>query len=139
MVARKLVAAGLPALLAMSLALAASASSGHAAASTCSTRGLHVGAGTSAFRVTRLRARGIACTKARSIARTVAADLLHNRAVSISGSDGFSLDQESCTGCAPTTQVAIAYPRGTITISLRGTSQPAPPPVTGGSGSPTVV
>jgi hypothetical protein len=69
-------------------------------------------AGRAGYRVVGLEASGLTCTAARTVAREVAADLAAQRALSFANASGFSISEESCSGCAARTQVAITYARG---------------------------
>ena len=111
----------------------------HASApSACSTQGLRFstpGRPPSGYRVVALRARGVPCTTARSVAGKVAQDLLRGRGISVSGAVGVGMTEESCTGCGGTsTSVSISYPHGTITVSLRGSGSGS----SGGLPAPTL-
>jgi hypothetical protein len=100
-------------LAALALPAAGSASKG---AASCSTRGLAV----SSVRVVGLSVRGLSCSSARGVAVKIVRELGHGQPVSVSGDEGFSMSQSTCTGCKTTTSVSIQYPRGTLTISIRG-------------------
>jgi hypothetical protein len=122
--------------LASTGALSAAALHTHSAGA-CSTHGLRFPAGGEAargYRVVSLSARGVPCATARSVASRVAHDLLRGQGISVAGAVGFGLTEESCTGCATTTNVSVSYPHGTIIVSLRGAgaasggSIPAPSP-----------
>ncbi|HEY4346044.1 MAG TPA: hypothetical protein VGM80_00515 [Gaiellaceae bacterium] len=93
-----------------------------AASGTCSTRGLQFPAAKSAkVKVVSLRAEGLPCSTARTIATRVARDVLQGKGITVSGAVGFGISQESCTGCGgTTTSISISYPHGKITVSLRG-------------------
>jgi hypothetical protein len=111
-----------------------------AAAQTCGGMGTTAG-----YKIVRLSVSGVSCTKARSIARSVAGDLHRNGSIDVPGVAGFSMSTETCTGCATTTQISLSFPTGAqLTISLRragGTSAPSSPtptPTTG-SGGKTIV
>ena len=108
-----------------------------AATGACSTRGLAFSASARSaaprYRVVGLRADHVSCTKARAIADRVAKDLLHSRPIQVPGVEGLGITEQTCTGCAPTTQVVLTYPRGRITVSLRGAAQ-TPVPSGGPSG-----
>jgi hypothetical protein len=96
--------------------------------SACSTGGL---VATHAYKVVSLRTSGVPCSKARTVAQQVADELMQGRPVSISGVEGLALATTSCTGCTTTTQVALSYPNGKITISLGGRPAASPSTVTG--------
>ena len=142
--ARRLLRAGIAAAV---VALAAqggtaAAATRASAAGACSTHGLSFsshGRPASGYNVVALRAQGLSCTTARTVASRVAQDLLQGRGISVSGAVGFGMTEQSCTGCgAPTTSVSISYPHGTITVSLRGagSGSPAPtPPLPGEPGT----
>jgi len=145
---RGLLWAGIPALVAVSGALATGAgvaSASRLASTSCSTSGLAVPAsGHSGYRVVKLRVQGIRCTKARSVALQVAEDLFHNRSVALSGISGIGISSMSCTGCTPSTQVSISYPDGQMTVSLRGGAGsspggPTPPPGGTSPGGGTII
>jgi hypothetical protein len=106
----------------IALCLAGSADAAHSA-STCSVQGLAV----SSVHVIGLRVEGLSCVSARTVAGRVAADLAHNRSISISGSVGFGMSTSMCTGCKTTTTVTITYPHASLAISLRGGSGSAAP------------
>ena len=128
----------MPAILAAVGALGPAAV-GASASTSCSTTGLAVPAsGHTGYRVVELRAQGVRCTKARSVARQVAEDLSHNRSVSLAGISGIGISSMSCAGCTPSTQVSISYPDGQVTVSLRGSASPSPPggSTPGGGSSP---
>ncbi len=82
----------------------------------CSTHGLSF----SGVRVVSLQVQGLSCSAARSVAGKVAHDVLHGRPISVASAAGLSVSEESCTGCRTTTDVAIAYRRGKVTLALRG-------------------
>jgi hypothetical protein len=134
--ARKLARGGV---LASLLALcAAGISSGAMSRGQCSVDKL----GGTSVRVVQLRATGIACVQARKVAGLVAADLAQGRSVSVTGSVGFGMTQQTCTGCKTTTTVTITYPHGSLAISLRGGSganPTAPMPSFGSPGGGTVI
>ncbi len=93
----------------------------------CATHGLVASAAHgSAYHVVSLEAAGISCAAARGVARQVAVDLARSEPVSFPRASGLSISEQSCTGCAPRTEVAVSFPRGEITISLRGAATPAP-------------
>jgi hypothetical protein len=69
-----------------------------------------------------LSVRGLSCSAARSVAVKIVRELGHGRPVSVTGDEGISMSESSCTGCKTTTSVAIQYPRGSLTISIRGGS-----------------
>jgi hypothetical protein len=102
---------------------AGTAEAAHVSAS-CSTHGLAF----SPVRVVGLHADGVSCGTARGVAETIARDLVRARPLSVSGAEGFSMSQSSCTGCQTTTSVSITYADGRVTVTIRG----------GGQGSTTV-
>ncbi len=110
------------------LCVFAAGASGALRAASCSTHGLAV----SGVRVVGLQVQGVPCSKARTVAGTIAHDLAHGRSVSVSGARGFAMNEESCTGCKTTTSVSISYAHGKITIAIRGGSGAA------GGASPVV-
>jgi hypothetical protein len=122
----------------IALCLAGSAGATRSAA-TCSVQGLAV----SSVHVIGLRAQGLSCLSARTVAGRVAADLAHGRSISISGSVGFGMSTSMCTGCRTTTTVTITYPHGSLAISLRGGSGGVAPgtpiPSFGSPGGGTVI
>lgn len=87
-------------------------------AASCSTHGLAI----SGVRVVGLRVEGVPCAKARTVAGTIAHDLAHGKSVSVSGAQGFAMNEETCTGCKTTTSISIQYAHGKITVSIRGGS-----------------
>src|SRR5262249_31581617 len=88
-----------------------------ATARPCSTTGL-VPAHSAHGRIVALRVTGLTCARARGIARTIAGDVIAGKPVSLSGVTSYSESQSQCTGCASTTQIVLAYPRGKLTISI---------------------
>jgi hypothetical protein len=126
--------------LALLLALCvAGVSSGARAKGSCSIRGL----GVASVHVVGLSAEGVSCTSARTIAGKVAADLAHGRSISIPGSVGFGMSQQTCTGCKTTTSISVTYPHGKVTVSLTGgtgsTGPTTPMPSFGSPGGGTVI
>ena len=103
----------------------------------CSTSGLAVAS--LRYKVVGLTTSGVPCAKARSVAQTVAGELAHGKPLSLSGGvQGFAINTTMCGGCRTTTQVALTYATGKVTISLGGAPSsfgiaPSPivPPVTG--------
>ena len=115
------------------LTFSAPAESRTAAAAACSTRGLLTGASAGGYKVVRITPAGISCTKARATALQVAQQVIHNKAVSVPGVMGFGIATQTCTGCAPTTEISLTYSSGgKLTVSLRGPgggkSVPSPGP-----------
>ena len=100
------------------LGVFAGVASGAPRSASCSTHGLAV----SGVRVVGLQVQGVPCSKARTVAGTIAHDLAHGETVSVSGAQGFAMNEESCTGCKTTTSVSISYPRGKMTVAIRGGS-----------------
>jgi hypothetical protein len=95
----------------------------------CSTKNIALPQG---YRLVRVQAVGLSCTRARSVARTVASQLHRRGAVDIPGVAGFAMSTETCTGCGSTTQVSVSYPSGAkVTVSLKGLAGtlPSPTPV----------
>jgi hypothetical protein len=133
-------------MLALALALAAQGAGNAAVGATesagCGTHGLsfELHGSKQRYTVVGLHAQGVGCATARGVAARVAEDLLRGRGISISGAVGFAMTQQSCTGCgAGTTSVSISYPRGKITLSLRGSGSstlPAPTPGLPSTGQP---
>jgi hypothetical protein len=120
--ARRLAWAGI---VAAALAATVAAVSGAATrAASCSTNGLSV----APVRVVLLRAEGVSCTSARKVAGSVARDVAYGRTISIAGSIGFGMTEQSCTGCRTTTRVSVTYPHGSITVGLSGGSGPSEAP-----------
>jgi hypothetical protein len=110
----------------------AGVASGAPPSSSCSTHGLAV----SSVRVVRLQVQGVPCSRARTVAGTIAHDLAHGETVSVSGAQGLAMSEESCTGCKTTTSVSISYPSGKVTVSLRGGSGSSAGSFGGGGGLP---
>ena len=112
------------ALLLAVLALSALALAGPAAAArSCSTRGLTVGAGKGApdMKVVSLSVQGIGCSKAAGVARQVAGDLASGRTISLDGVADMSISTViPCGGCSGETQVSLGYPSASISLSLGG-------------------
>jgi hypothetical protein len=134
--ARKLARAG--ALVTLAALCVAGTSFAASSRAQCSVEKL----GASSVHVVQLQATGIACVQARRVAGDIASDLAHGRTVSVSGSVGFAMSQQTCTGCKTTTTVTITYPHGTLAISLRGGSgsnSTAPVPSFGSPGGGTVI
>jgi len=134
---RKVEAAGALALL--FLAFSSPAESRTAAAAACNTRGVLAHATACGYKLVRLSADGLSCTKARAAARQVAEQVIHNKAISVPGVMGFGISTQTCSGCAPTTQISLTYSSGgKLTVSLRGPGSgksvpsptPSPPPGT---------
>jgi hypothetical protein len=132
---RKIEVAGAVAMLV--LAFSSPAEARTAAAAACNTRGVLAHAG--GYKLVRLTADGLSCTKARAAARQVAEQVIHNKAVSVPGVLGFGISTQTCSGCAPTTQISLTYSSGgKLTVSLRGPGSgksvpsptPSPPPGT---------
>ena len=100
------------------LALSVSAAAVRAAPAgvACSTRGLAF----SSVRVVGLTAEGVGCSRARGIAGEIAQDVLHGRGISVTGAEGLSYSQASCTGCKTATSVSVTYAGGQVTVALRG-------------------
>ena len=115
--------------LGATLFLASGITAGATQRGACSTSGL--GGGTARYKVVDLSASGVGCTKARSVAKQVADELAHGRPISLRGVQGFAINSTSCTGCKTTTQVALTYASGRVTISLGGkpSTGSAPTPI----------
>ena len=116
----------------MAVLLAAGGVAGAAQKGSCSTSGLRVAS--ASYKVVSLTAAGVPCAKARSVAQTVAGELADGKPVSLSGGvQGFAINTTMCGGCRTTTQVALTYATGKITISLGGKASsglvPSPSPV----------
>lgn len=100
----------------------------------------------SGYKVVKLQASGVSCSKARAVVRAVAKDLRTTGGVDVPGASSFSLSTVICTGCGSTTTViSLGYASGgKVTISLRSArgkaapSSPAPAPSTG-TGGGTIV
>ena len=108
-------------MLAAAATVATPAGTAHAAARSCSTTGLVPAHGAGGHgHIVGLRATGLTCARARGIARTIAADVIAGKAVSLSGVTSYSESQTQCTGCASTTRIVLAYPHGRLTISISG-------------------
>ncbi len=121
-------------LLAGALAASASTAAAGVRAVACSTRGLAVGARNGpGYHVVGLRAAGISCASARSIARQAAEDLFSQRSLSFPDASDLAISQESCGGCVPRTQISIAYPRGSVSVSIAGSAPQGLPAGTPGA------
>ena len=97
----------------------------------CSTSGLTSSTVASRYKVVSLIASGVPCTRARSVAQTVAGELTNGKPVSVVGVQGFAINSTMCSsGCESTTQVQLTYASGRITIALGGkpSSQETPIP-----------
>jgi hypothetical protein len=110
----------------------------------CSTSGLApASSSASRYKVVSLGAAGVPCSKARTVAQQVADELTHGRPISVAGVQEFAINTLTCTGCKPTTQVALTYATGKITISLGGkassASLPAPSPIAPTGSGPLVI
>jgi hypothetical protein len=106
---------------ALAIAPAASAKS---TARHCSTSGLSFtekqGSETLGDDVAALRATTVGCSEARSIARTVAEDLLHERKPR-STIGGLSVTlKKPCSGCTPDTRVTAKSGAKLVTFTVRG-------------------
>jgi hypothetical protein len=123
--------------LAAASLVAGSGAAGAARLGSCSTSGLAVvGAH---YKVVSLTASGLPCAKARSVAQTVASELAHGRPLALLGGvEGFSMNTTMCGGCKTTTQVALTYATGKITISLGGKPSSSPTPFLPDPGRPIV-
>jgi hypothetical protein len=129
------------------LTFSAPAESRTAAATACSTQGLLTRASAGGYKVVRITTEGLSCTKARAVAREVAQQVIHNKAVSVAGVMGFGMSTQTCPGCTPTTEISLTYSTGgKLTVSLRGPGSgksapsPSPTPIPGlGSGSGTII
>lgn len=110
-----------------------------ASATTCSTTHPAVAGG---YRVVRLTATGVSCTKARTVAATVARQLQRQGGVSVPGVASFSMSTRMCTGCGTTTDVSLGWADGRkVAVSLEkanGPRGPAPVVPTPGPGPLTV-
>jgi hypothetical protein len=105
--------------LGVSVFLAGGPVAGAAQRGSCSTSGLAVAG--AHYKVVSLSASGIPCAKARSVAETVAGELAHGKPLALTGGvEGFAMNTTMCGGCKTTTQVALTYATGKITISLGG-------------------
>jgi hypothetical protein len=113
--------------------VAGGGSAGAARLGTCTTTGLSASAG---YKVVALTASGVSCSKARSVAAQIAGELAHGRPIAVAGVEGFAINTTMCGGCKPTTQVALRYPAGKVTISIGGKGSagnaPSPPAPAGG-------
>jgi len=90
----------------------------------CSTAGLHYtqkrGGATFSVGVANLRAKGVACLSARTLAATVAKDLLHEAKLPARiGGLPVTL-KEPCAGCTPTTQVSAGSGKELVTFVVKG-------------------
>jgi hypothetical protein len=124
-------ASGLAAALTLSLILCLlviGAGRGQAAGApakrTCSTAGLRFtdqrGGATSSDAVANLRAQGVTCTTARSIASRVARGILHETKVPTQIGGLKVTIKEPCAGCTPDTQVSARSAEGSVTFTVRG-------------------
>ncbi|MEI8105191.1 MAG: hypothetical protein WCH31_05025 [Actinomycetes bacterium] len=122
------------------LLAAASSAASRQALSTCSTKSL-VPSSSSGYHVVSVQAQALSCQKARAVATQVASQLIHGKPISVPGVNGFGMSTQTCTGCAPRTEVSLTYPSGAkVTIVVTGpgrSSSPAPAPGSN-SGSGTV-
>jgi hypothetical protein len=117
-------------LLGLLICGSAAAAAVERAATGCSTHGLSFSFGKAGkYSVTQLGADGVPCSKARTVARQVALDLLHNRPITLSGAEGLGMSTSSCSGCgtATTTKIALTYSYGKVTVSLTGAGTPSSP------------
>jgi len=129
-------AAGAVALLLLTFSAAAQARTTTATA--CSTQGVLTHASAGGYKLVRITAEGLSCTKARAVAREVAQQVIHNKPVGVPGVMGFGMSTQTCTGCTPTTEISLTYSSGgKLTVSLRGPgsgkSVPSPNPAPPGS------
>jgi len=111
-------ALGVAAAIALGLSLG-SASASTARTVSCSTHGLQRA---HALAIVRIRAEGVACGVARGAASRVAAQLARGSSISVPGTNGLTLSSMSCTGCPNRTSVSLAYPSGSVTVTLKGTA-----------------
>ncbi len=107
-----------------------------AAAAACSTKDIIPSTSAGGYKVVRIEAQRLSCTKARAVARQVAQQVIHNKSVSVPGVMGFAMSTQMCPGCAPTTEISLTYSSGVkLTVSLRGPgggkSAPSPSPSPG--------
>jgi hypothetical protein len=97
---------------------------GTAAKRTCSTAGLHFtvqrGGATFSDGVANLRAQGVTCTTARSVASRVARDILQEVKVPSQIAGLKVTVKEPCAGCTPDTQVSAKSSEGSVTFTVRG-------------------
>ena len=115
------------------LAFSSPAEARTAAAAACNTEGVLAHATAGGYKIVRLTADGLSCTKARAAARQVAEQMIHNKSISVPGVMGFGISTQTCTGCTPTTQISLTYSGGgKLSVSLRGPgsgkSAPSPSP-----------
>jgi hypothetical protein len=97
----------------------------------CSTHGLQAVGGKNGVSVTRISANGIGCDRAISIARTVAGQVAHGKALTVPGSTALTMSESvTCTGCPMSTQIALTYPAGGLEITLKGGSETSSEPGT---------
>jgi hypothetical protein len=91
---------------------------------TCSTAGLRFtverGGATLSVGVANLRAQGVTCTTARSVASRVARDILHETKVPTQIAGLKVTVKEPCAGCTPDTQVGAKSNQGAVTFTVRG-------------------
>lgn len=90
----------------------------------CSVTGLHYsakqGGVTLGVAVANLKARSVTCPAARSLAGTVARDLLHETKVPARIAGLAVTVKEPCAGCAPDTQVRAASGQELVTFTVKG-------------------
>ena len=108
----------------VAIAVAASASaSGRAASSKpCSTTGLHyksrTGSAVESDKVEKLKTIGVPCSSARTVAGTVAQDLLHGRKAS---AKGWRIHvKKPCAGCSPVWKVTANGGSAVVTFEVHG-------------------
>jgi hypothetical protein len=91
---------------------------------TCSTAQLHFtvqrGGATFSDGVANLRAQGVTCTTARSVASRVARDVLHEVTLPSQIAGLKVTVKEPCAGCTPVTQVSAKSSEGSVTFTVRG-------------------
>jgi hypothetical protein len=120
-------------LIAALAALAAALPAQGARAAACNGKGIAA----QGYRIVKLEASGVSCTKARSVAGTVARQLHASGGIHLPDVAGFALSTETCIGCGgTTTRIALTYANGgKVTLSLRGGGSgnvsPAPAPAPG--------
>lgn len=80
----------------------------------------------SQLKLVQLSVQGVGCATADRVARQVGADLGAGKPLALSGVSGIDVaTTTSCANCASKTQVAVTYPKGTISISFTGKTKVA--------------
>jgi hypothetical protein len=114
----------LTALLFGTAAVGAQQPAAKAASRSCSTTGLRYsekqGGVTYGVAVVNLKAKGTPCLQARSLATTVAKDVLHGTKVSARIAGMKVTAKEPCAGCTPDTQVSARSGEELVTFTVKG-------------------